>query len=358
MGFGFLLSLLGVGLLFGLFDGSDSTTDTTDPDPTGGPEPVTTGFAQGTEGEDAFDVSGNAVVTAQGGDDSAFVSDTATVRGGAGDDILDAINQGVAYGDTGADEITAADSAQAFGGFGDDTITASDDAIVQGNDGDDDITVTDGASASGDDGDDTITATGADFSPDATGTPADSATTLAGGEGDDFVKSTRADDTIYGGLGDDTIIGMDQNNLLGGKGNDLIVAGSLEWANSDVTGDGHEISGGAGADTIVGSPYFADADEVTVINDFNPDKDVLGVHLEAADIAKATITVTPSLANGWTDVIISLPARSVVIDGVTSTVPQVLTLRLDGVTSFDKADLVYYKEDATTGSYAEYTPAA
>lgn len=70
-----------------------------------------------------------------------------------------------------------------------------------------------------------------------------SATVIDGKEGNDVINTTSANDTIFGGLGNDTIVAQSGNNSVnGGEGDDKITG----WGGNDI------LIGGAGADSIHG----------------------------------------------------------------------------------------------------------
>lgn len=71
--------------------------------------------------------------------------------------------------------------------------------------------------------------------------------TLYGGNGDDYLEgSTEGNDTSHGNQGNDTLVGTNQgnNNLYGGNGNDILVGGN---EGSDI------LVGSFGSDTLTGS---------------------------------------------------------------------------------------------------------
>lgn len=129
--------------------------------------------------------------------------------------------------------------------------------------------------------------------------------TIRAGDGDDLVFSNALNNTVYGGAGNDTLIGAGAD-LHGGPGDDLIIGRSFHLGEEARThsysgGPGNDtiavlngfadIHGGAGADTFIlefnrpadavswpferGFPNFGDV----LIRDFNPEEDQLFVLL-------------------------------------------------------------------------------
>ena len=161
------------------------------------------------------------------------------LHGGEGDDILDArpSQYGAAtYGDAGNDTIYAAyNLSSAYGGDGDDTIYGSNN--VFGGSGNDTIIVSDnfyGTTINGDDGNDHITAS-------------NSGGIYAGGAGSDVLIGGSGADTLVAGnyvssfngppMSDD--LGLEQDSLSGGGGDDVLAAGL-----------GDNVDGGAGNDIL------------------------------------------------------------------------------------------------------------
>lgn len=85
-----------------------------------------------------------------------------------------------------------------------------------------------------------------------------------GGEGDDFIESGRAADSVDGGLGNDGIVGGEGNDLLtaggdddvvhGGDGADTIKGGEGDDVLAGEGGEGNVIFGGADRDLLRGGP--------------------------------------------------------------------------------------------------------
>ena len=180
------------------------------------------------------------------------------VDGGDGNDRIDTTgglpNPDIGYpGLYPADSDPTDDLDTVFGGSGDDTILTGDDAdLITGGYGDDHIDGgVDADTIFGNIGDDTIIG-------------AEGSDSIEGGYGDDLVyggygpnvpdvvniRDDQGDlapdngrDFINGGIGNDTLFGMDDDDtIFGGQDNDLIDAGI----------DDDEVSGGSGNDTITG----------------------------------------------------------------------------------------------------------
>ena len=182
--------------------------------------------AYGGEGNYVIDTSGGgaAPLPDQGypglyPSDANPTNDLDTVYGGAGDDTIH----------------TGDDADVIYGGFGDDVIDGGlDNDTIDGNQGNDVIIGAEGADLiDGGQGDDLIYGGYGPGVPDAVNIPDD--------QGD--LLPNNGNDSIVGGLGNDTIFGMDDNDTLdGGQGNDLLYGGI----------DDDSIRGNVGNDTIVG----------------------------------------------------------------------------------------------------------
>ncbi len=174
------------------------------------------------------------------------------VDGGAGDDIIN----------TGDDDDTI------IGGSGNDTINAGfDDDTVDGGTGDDFIEGGEGNdTVEGGDGDDTIfggiddpladAVSFPDDEPDALGfqdlVPENNGDVLFGGAGNDTIFGQDDDDSLFGGDGDDVLDGgIDDDMIQGGDGNDVVIGGQ---GDDSLTGnDGNDtVVGGDGADIVRG----------------------------------------------------------------------------------------------------------
>jgi Ca2+-binding RTX toxin-like protein len=75
----------------------------------------------------------------------------------------------------------------------------------------------------------------------------DVAATIVGGDGDDHISGSGANDTIDGGAGNDVITGFGGDDSIdGGDGNDVLLGG----------GGNDTIEGGAGEDTVAGNNFY------------------------------------------------------------------------------------------------------
>lgn len=170
-----------------------------------------------------------------------------TPHGGAGDDILSA-SEGAIEGWGGDDDITVSNDATGFGNKGDDTLRLNDAATGYGGDGNDRLAVRDdvaGPSAAfGDGGNDTLTSgiTANDSLYGGAGNDALIGGNTYGGDGADTVGGLI---NLHGDGGDDVLSGY--SSLFGGAGNDLIGAENY-GGETDATGSAY---GGAGNDTIL-----------------------------------------------------------------------------------------------------------
>ena len=189
-----------------------------------------------------------------------------TIRAGDGDDLIDTTT-GAGSPDRGfpgqypADGDPNNDRDSILGGNGNDTIRSGDDAdTVRGGAGNDLIDAgTDADSVSGGAGDDTLLG-------------GEGSDTLAGDLGNDLIYGGTLDpstdpthlpdatdpdpdnnrDALYGGLGDDTIHGQDDDDTLyGGQGNDLVYGGIDDDLIYGGEGD-DTLDGGDGSDTVHG----------------------------------------------------------------------------------------------------------
>ena len=174
------------------------------------------------------------------------------LTGGGGNDIITTGDAADPVGDT------------ANGQDGNDTITGGPGPdLLSGGKGSDQITGGDGVNfLAGGDGNDTLTG-GPDIDDIAGGNGNDSINGLGGNDrlrGDDATGKLPGNDTVNGGLGDDIISGGGKNDLLqggsgndkieGGSGNDNIIAGPDTLIPLDTDAD--SVFGGIGNDTMVG----------------------------------------------------------------------------------------------------------
>ena len=147
----------------------------------------------------------------------------------------------------GNDYVTSGDDSDTIlGGTGADTISAGiDDDLIRGGQGDDALTGDDGRDQIyGDAGNDLIYGDVSPNSPGAVGTMQwnDHADRDAAGNKLDQLPNNNQD-TLYGGDGNDTILGQDDRDLLFGDGGDVLIEGGL---------DQDTIYGGEGSDTLRG----------------------------------------------------------------------------------------------------------
>ncbi len=226
------------------------------------------GIIQGTTGADLIDAGYT------GDPDGDMVDNNdAILPGASGDEDL-------IYGYSGDDEIRAgAGSDEVFGGSGNDTIDSSDgetgrfDNPYPGLETDPDM-FDDRDTVYGGLGDDTIR----------TGDDRD---TIFGGDGADIINAGIDDDLVHGDAGDDTIIGSEGNDrIFGGDGDDLIYGGldpsfpdglNIRDDEGDaVTDNGQDVVfGGSGNDTVFGEDdadtIFGDAGDDTLFGGIDDD---------------------------------------------------------------------------------------
>ncbi|MDR5654616.1 hypothetical protein [Ruixingdingia sedimenti] len=208
------------------------------------------------------------------------------------------------------------------GGHGGDTITGRDDLF--GGQGDDAIAVI------------------------ATGRAAGSIGQVEGGGGDDSIvaqdQTAGFNGAFYGGAGDDLLVGYGDAYLNGGPGDDTII-----HLRGELTGSAGAIATGAGADLVVldaraGGEWDYDtarAYPATLITDFTPGQDSLGVILPPGDAGAVRIEIANHPALGYTDIYLY---EQGVIDrgnGVTEPIPR-QAFRLLGVTAFTAADIAFF----------------
>lgn len=189
-----------------------------------------------------------------------------TLRGGDGDDVIDTIGgpgtpdrayPGQYPADTNPDD----DRDSILGGAGNDTIRSGDDAdTINAGSGNDLVDAgTDADSVVGAGGNDTLI--GGEGSDTITGDLGDDliygGSVDASGDPTHLPDATDADpdnnrDALYGGLGNDTIHGQDDDDTLyGGQGNDLVYGGIDEDLIYGGAGD-DTLDGGDGSDTVYG----------------------------------------------------------------------------------------------------------
>ncbi|MFC3180942.1 calcium-binding protein [Cypionkella sinensis] len=337
---GSLLLTGGLLALAGVFDGGDDKDDDKPDEPQRGTEGDDTlagdhGIFHGLRGDDQITVSGDAEGHGDKGDDRLTVSDTATgfggegqdtitasgestVHGGSGRDLIFASDEVIADGGSGGDSISIRDAAVGYGGSGQDSLYMEGNSTIYGGDDADNLDVRGNGTAYGDAGDDDLRGFGASH--------------LYGGEGNDRLDDFGHASTLSGGAGDD-LIRTSSGLADAGAGNDVL---EINWAPNHFTGAGVaraelSVTGGEGGDTFLAHADYARDDETFIINDFDPMQDHLSLGITEAQQAHATITTTAFAT--YTEVTVTLPDMQVLVAGNTlQTVPQVLHLRLNGVT--------------------------
>ncbi|MGL4281559.1 MAG: calcium-binding protein, partial [Albidovulum sp.] len=157
---------------------------------------------------------------------------------------------------------------------------------------------------------------------------------LDGGEGNDALEGARGDDRLTGAAGSDRLMGGDGKDALdgreaagevqardylnGGAGDDMLIAGSDDWA-----------TGGGGADQFaIAGHGGADAGPAT-IGDYDPAEDQLLLLYDPAVHPDPTVTVEPPEVEG--------AAHRILIDGIA--VAQVF-----GAAHLDPADILIRPE--------------
>lgn len=268
MEFLLLLALPLIGLAFGGSDGDDSDDESAQPGET----------LSGNDGSDTLiGHAGDDVISGFGGDDSLVgLAGDDVIRGGFGDDTVDgSAGDDTAYGGAGNDVVlglTGDDSLS--GGRGDDVVLGEEDndsiSLGEGNDSNwVDDTVSQSAFDYGQLGDDTVHGdAGNDSIWDYSGT-----NTLDGGDGNDEISAT--DNQLDGWETADHT----PDQVFGGAGNDLVIGD-----------DGDTLAGGTGSDLIVGVHERDDAEAITV-SDFNGSEDRLELDVDArvADLSQWTL---------------------------------------------------------------------
>ena len=290
-------------------------------------------FTGGTGTDFVLHDSGAAAVLDGRGGDDYLISQVAgdTLVGGAGDDRLAGqAASGEIRGGPGNDDITANGSYDAWGGDGNDGFTA----ILGG---------TGAAQLSGGDGDDGFFAatTGEDAVIAVQGDAGNDGFTLSGpgvraegGAGADvFNAGNRA--TALGGEGDDRFQLQSGAVAEGGAGDDVFELWSFH-GEATVTA-----TGGSGADVYdvsLRNVQAGDPPEVLRITDFDPAEDVLQVGAPFGQGIGITDIVTREDAGGFTEVEVIFANTDPglgYLDGMAT-----VTIRLDGVTGFDAAQVV------------------
>lgn len=223
------------------------------------------------------------------------------VRGTPGDNLIDIDyidpidgdridrNDAIIPGDAPNDDRVEAGGGNdtVYSGYGDDTVNAGDgDDVVRGGDGDDSLN---GGSGNdqliGEDGNDTVDGGDGNDSIDTTGggngavplpdidypgvypadaDPSNDRDLVAGGAGDDTIRTGDDADTVYGGDGNDVVdAGIDADEVYGGAGDDILVGS--EGADT--------IDGGVGNDLIYGglNDVIGDALDLPDAVDLRPD---------------------------------------------------------------------------------------
>jgi Ca2+-binding RTX toxin-like protein len=322
---GSVLAFAAVFSLTGLFDGSNDNDTTPDPE-----EPTVTGG------------SGNDTLAAGEG----------RLEGWGGDDRLTLTGDAEGTGDRGNDTIVARGNAKGYGGVGNDTLFANDCATVWGDNGNDRVGVFSDdadapASGYGGAGNDSLLAAGG---------------TAYGGTGSDFLRGQGLDDdardaglgtTLFGGIGNDVLIGARDVQVFGeggddilqlsstadgfgGAGNDLLVLGPT--TDATVSNDGTILaSGGGGADIFALDVSLPTADldaSRVVITDYTPGTDRLVVEAApSADYIYDSAAFTEGTDPSYTEITLTWRALEAGEDALTS------VIRLEGVQDFDPGDL-------------------
>ncbi len=261
-----LLAIFAVGLLASLVGGGGSG------DPFEGDEPDATD--EGTAGADAIPGTPfDDVIFGRAGND--------TINGDIGNDYLDGnADDDEVYGDVGDDTV--------LGGEGDDTLGGgAGNDFLRGGAGDDTL-------RGGDNNDLLEGAQNADFLQGDGGND-----TLRGGPGADFLTGNLGADELEGGPGDDTLIGLSgsyadappsdpdsADSLEGWEGADFIVMG----AGDDAWGEFVTTKADGAADTFV-SGIWAASDPPTV-HDFDPLVDKLVLYYDPSILTDPAVSVT------------------------------------------------------------------
>ncbi|WP_226595807.1 calcium-binding protein [Marinobacter nauticus] len=244
---------------------------------------------EGTESDDlvhGFDVDES--ISVQGGADEVYgYAGNDTIAGGAGDDRLHGGDgQDSLFGDAGDDELHGGDADDALqggagadilhGDQGDDTLFGGEGVDVlsggagadelQGGQGNDELSGDSGAdllsggdgadvlhggsgndTLNGDAGDDVLhgdggtdTLSGGDGNDELYGTG-----TLSGDAGDDIIEGRGV---LDGGAGNDQLTGKSSDTLIGGSGDDVLIANTDAWQETS-----NILEGGTGADQLFGS---------------------------------------------------------------------------------------------------------
>ncbi|MEH2422652.1 MAG: phytase [Nostoc sp.] len=218
----------------------------------------------------------------------------------------------------GADFVEATKGNTILAGNGDDTVLAGNDSSVSGNDGNDQIFIgqngpAQNTSADGGNGDDLIVVVEASGSNNLFGAAGDdtlrviegSRQSLFGGLGNDTLSSGGSNNRLYGGSGDDKLFSNINDLLFGGDGDDLLFA-SHQGSN--------RLSGGAGADQF----WIANASLPTsknIITDFTIGIDKIGL----GGVGITQFSALTLLQQGSTTLVKTGNTELVSLLGITST---------------------------------------
>jgi Ca2+-binding RTX toxin-like protein len=205
--------------------------------------------------------------------DSSSIDDEDTVIGDDGDNTLN--------GDTGGDLIS--------GGAGNDVIFGRQGGdLISGGSGDDRIFLGDGddfSNAVGDEGNDFI----------------------RGGSGNDFINDSLGSNTLHGDVGQDTLSSVDapsdagtEDTLYGGFGNDILIGD-----------DGDFLYGGDGYD-VFSISYLLSHTELAVVKDFDEDEDNQIVISAPEFNATDTLSFSETTFNGASGLMVTLAGSQVV----------------------------------------------
>ena len=135
---------------------------------------------------------------------------------------------------------------------------------------------------------------------------------------------------------------------------------------SGSNGLGSTISLGGGndllaLDAIAAGGYSFNYDNgyaTNLVTDFTPAQDQIGIIVPQAAQSSVSVTITPNIAGGYTDVIITLPGP--ISSGDPNAHPP-QTYRLQGVTGIDTSDILLFADQAAAQagtSYGALSPAA
>ncbi|XWK90630.1 MAG: calcium-binding protein [Phormidium sp.] len=205
---------------------------------------------RGLTGNDNITAPSNSQVDGNQGDDVLIGGGTGvTLYGGQGDDKLTSVSTSILSGDKGKDTLTSVFADTLYGGIDNDSLIVAANSAAFGGQNDDVLLAVSGgatgATLAGDKGNDIIKGAGTGgaklYGDDVT-------LTLTGADAGDDIIWAFGNDTAYGGGGKDSLVAFGGAKVMFGNKDDDI----LRFADTVTSGTGATLYGGQGNDTLLG----------------------------------------------------------------------------------------------------------